>query len=72
MKLIGATSHYVIRELDQGPIIEQGVIRVQPGQSVEEMKKVGRDMEKQVFATALSKALCHKTITYDNRTIVFD
>ena len=72
VKLIGATSHFVIPELDQGPIIEQGVIRVQPGQSIEEMKKVGRDVEKQVFATALSKALNHKTIAYDNRTIVFD
>jgi len=72
VKLIGATSHYVIPELDQGPIIEQGVIRVQPGQSVREMKKAGRDIEKQVFATALPKALHYKTITYDNRTIVFD
>ena len=72
VKLIGATSHFVTPELDQGPIIEQGVIRVQPGQSVEEMKKSGRDIEKQVFATALSKALHHKTITYSNRTIVFD
>lgn len=71
VKLIGATSHYVTPELDQGPIIEQGVIRVQPGFSVAEMKKIGRDIEKQVFATALSKALHHKTITYQNRTIVF-
>ncbi len=72
VKLIGATSHYVIPALDQGPIIEQGVTRVQPGMSIEEMKKAGRDIEKQVFATALTKALHHKTITYDNRTIVFD
>ena len=71
VKLLGATSHYVTPELDQGPIIEQGVIRVQPGQSIDDMKKAGRDIEKQVFATALSKALHHKTITYSNRTIVF-
>lgn len=72
VKLIGATSHYVIPALDQGPIIEQGVIRVQPGDSVEHMKKIGRDVEKQVFAKALEKVLQHKTITYDNKTIVFN
>ena len=72
VKLIGATSHFVTPELDQGPIIEQGVIRVQAGQSVDQMKKTGRDIEKQVFATALGKALNYKTITYSNRTIVFD
>ena len=72
VKLIGATSHYVIPELDQGPIIEQDVIRVEPGVSVDHMKKIGRDVEKKVFATALEKALSHKTITYDNKTIVFN
>ena len=72
VKLIGATSHFVIPELDQGPIIEQGVIRVQPGDSVEHMKKIGRDVEKQVFAKALEKVLQHKTITYENKTIVFN
>lgn len=72
VKLIGATSHYVIPALDQGPIIEQGVIRVEPGDSVEHMKKIGRDVEKQVFAKALEKVLQHKTITYENKTIVFN
>lgn len=72
VKLIGATSHYVIEALDQGPIIEQGVIRVQPGDSVDHMKKIGRDVEKQVFAKALEKVLQHKTITYENKTIVFN
>jgi formyltetrahydrofolate deformylase len=72
VKLIGATSHYVIPALDQGPIIEQDVIRVEPGDSVEHMKRIGRDVEKRVFATALQKTLQHKTITYDNKTIVFN
>ena len=72
VKLIGATSHYVIPALDQGPIIEQDVVRVKPGDSVAHMKRIGRDVEKKVFATALGKALQHKTITYDNQTIVFD
>lgn len=72
VKLIGATSHYVIPALDQGPIIDQGVIGVKPGDSVEHMKKIGRDVEKRVFAKALQKVLQHKTITYDNKTIVFN
>ena len=72
VKLIGATSHYVIPALDQGPIIEQDVVRVKPGDSVEHMKRIGRDVEKKVFAAALEKSLHHKTITYDNKTIVFD
>ncbi|MCL4146998.1 UNVERIFIED_CONTAM: hypothetical protein GTU68_018952 [Idotea baltica] len=72
VKLIGATSHFVIPALDQGPIIEQDVIRVQPGDSIEHLKRVGRDVEKKVFAKALEKTLQHKTITYDNKTIVFN
>jgi len=72
VKLIGATSHFVIPALDQGPIIEQDVIRVEPGDSVEHMKRSGRDVEKKVFANALAKTLQHKTITYDNKTIVFN
>jgi formyltetrahydrofolate deformylase len=72
VKLIGATSHFVIPALDQGPIIEQDVIRVEPGDSIEHLKRVGRDVEKKVFAKALEKTLQHKTITYDNKTIVFN
>jgi len=72
VKLIGATSHFVIPALDQGPIIEQGVIQVEPGDSVEEMKRAGRGVEKRVFGNALGKTLQHKTITYENKTIVFN
>lgn len=72
VKLIGATSHYVITALDQGPIIEQDVVRVPPGISPEQMKRMGRQVEKTVFTHALEKALQHKTITYSNRTIVFN
>ena len=72
VKLIGATSHFVIPALDQGPIIEQDVVRVEPGDSVDHMKRAGRDVEKKVFANALGKTLQHKTITYDNKTIVFN
>ncbi len=71
VKLIGATSHYVTAELDQGPIIEQDVIRVPPGCDADDMRRMGRDIEKQVFATALRKVLTRKTAVHANRTIVF-
>jgi len=71
VKLIGATSHFVTADLDQGPIIEQDVARVGAGASVEDMIKMGRDIEQKVFARAMLKVLEHKVIVYKNRTIVF-
>ncbi|MDB4511843.1 formyltetrahydrofolate deformylase [Arenicella sp.] len=72
VKLMGATSHFVTADLDQGPIIEQDVQRVNPGSSVQQMIKMGRDVERRVFANALLKVLEHKTIVYQNRTIIFN
>lgn len=72
VKLMGATSHFVTPELDQGPIIEQDVQRVNTGSSVQEMIKMGRDVERRVFARALQKVLEHKTIVYKNRTVIFN
>lgn len=72
VKLMGATSHFVIPELDQGPIIEQDVTRIKAGYSVEDLKRIGRDTEKKVFAQALKKVLEHKVIVYEGRTIVFE
>ncbi len=72
VKLIGATSHFVIPELDQGPIIEQDVTRVKAGDSIPKLKQRGRDTEKRVFANALSKVLEHKVIIYKGRTMVFE
>ncbi|RBP52646.1 formyltetrahydrofolate deformylase [Arenicella xantha] len=72
VKLIGATSHFVTAELDQGPIIEQDVARVAPGASVQDMVKMGRDIEQKVFAHALLKVLEHKAIVHKNRTIIFN
>jgi formyltetrahydrofolate deformylase len=72
VKLIGATSQYVTAELDHGPIIEQDVRRVRPGASAQDMLKIGQEIEQQVFAHALLKALEHKIIIYKNRSIVFD
>jgi len=72
VKLIGATSHFVIPALDQGPIIEQDITRVRSGYSVSKMKQIGSDTEKRVFANAIKKVLEHKTIIYKGRTIVFE
>ena len=72
VKLMGATSHFVTPDLDQGPIIEQDVQRVHAGSSVQEMIKLGRDVEQRVFARAILKVLEHKTIVYKNRTIIFN
>lgn len=71
VKLIGATSHFVTKELDQGQIIEQETLRVTHGNSVDEFKTLGRKCEKEVFAVALKKQLENKLIVYKNRAIVF-
>jgi len=72
VKLIGATSHFVTPELDQGPIIEQDVQRVKAGDGVRDMIKMGRDIEQRVFTQAMLKVLEHKVMVHQNRTIVFD
>ena len=72
VKLIGATSHYVTAELDNGPIIEQKVIRVSHRDSVADLIRKGRDLEKVVLARAVRLHLSHRLLTYGNRTVVFD
>ncbi len=71
VKLIGATAHYVISKLDQGPIIEQTVKRIDHRFNVENLKLLGRESEKEVFATAIKKHLENKLIIYKNRVVVF-
>jgi formyltetrahydrofolate deformylase len=71
VKIIGATSHYVTSELDAGPIIEQDVTRISHKDTVEELIKKGRDLEKIVLSRAVEKHIERKTLTYKNRTIVF-
>lgn len=71
VKLIGATAHYVVEELDAGPIIEQGVARVSHRHSVEDLKDLGRDLERQVLARAVRWHLEDRIIPYENKTIVF-
>ncbi len=72
VKLIGATSHYVTTELDNGPIIEQEIMRVSHRDSVEDLIRMGRDLEKVALARAVRLHLMHKILTYGNRTVIFD
>jgi formyltetrahydrofolate deformylase len=72
VKLIGATAHYVIDDLDAGPIIAQDVARVSHADSPATMARRGRDLEASVLATALRAHLEHRVIAYRNRTVVFE
>jgi formyltetrahydrofolate deformylase len=71
VKVIGATSHYVTGDLDQGPIIEQDTIRIDHADSVEELMRLGRDVEAQVLARALRWHLEDRVLVNGNRTVVF-
>ncbi|MDD4952148.1 MAG: formyltetrahydrofolate deformylase [Desulfovibrionaceae bacterium] len=72
VKLIGATAHYVTERLDQGPIIEQDVIRVSHRNNVQDLKVLGRDIERQVMARAVKWHLDDRIIVDRNKTIVFN
>jgi formyltetrahydrofolate deformylase len=72
VKLIGATSHYVTSDLDNGPIIEQEVARVSHRDSVEDLIRKGRDLEKVVLARAVRLHLMRRILTYANKTVIFD
>jgi formyltetrahydrofolate deformylase len=71
VKLIGVTAHYATSELDQGPIIEQDVIRVNHRNSVEELVRKGRDLETAVLARAVRAHLEHRVLVYGRKTVVF-
>jgi formyltetrahydrofolate deformylase len=71
VKLIGATCHYVTAELDEGPIIEQDTRRIDHGDSVEELRRVGRDVERTVLARGLRWHLEDRVLLNGNRTVVF-
>ncbi len=72
VKMIGATSHYVTETLDAGPIIEQDVLRVSHRNSVQDLVRFGRDLEKIVLARAIWSHLQRKVIVHSGRTVVFD
>jgi formyltetrahydrofolate deformylase len=71
VKLIGATAHYVTGDLDEGPIIEQGVARVDHNYTAERLAEVGRDIEQQVLARAVKLQLAHRIVLVGRRTVVF-
>lgn len=71
VKLIGATAHYVTEELDAGPIIEQDVQRVDHRNNIEELKRIGRHVERVVLARAVSWHLEDRILVYGNKTVVF-
>ena len=72
VKLIGATSHYVTAILDDGPIIEQDVIRISHRDQLEDLLQKGRDLEKLVLSRAVRWRIDHRVLTYGNKTVVFD
>ena len=71
VKLIGATSHYVTADLDEGPIIEQDIIRVTHAQSPDDYVSLGRDVESQVLARAIHAHIHNRVFLNGNKTVVF-
>lgn len=71
VKIIGATSHYVTADLDEGPIIEQEIVRVSHVHSVQDFILKGRDLEKIVLARAIKAHIEHKVLVYGNKTVIF-
>lgn len=72
VKMIGATAHYASEELDQGPIIDQDVVRVNHELSPNGLRDVGKDVERRVLAKAVQAHLESRIIMFKNRTVVFD
>ena len=72
VKMIGATSHYVTAELDQGPIIEQAVIECSHRDLVDDLVRKGRDLEKRVLAQAVRNHLDDRILVYAGKTVVFN
>ena len=72
VKLIGATSHYVTEELDEGPIIEQDVIRITHKDSINDLRRKGRDLERLVLARALELHVNNRVLRYGKKTIIFE
>ncbi len=71
VKLIGATCHYVTQDLDEGPIIDQDVIRISHSNTIEDMVRLGKDAEKNVLARGLRLHLEERVIIHENKTVVF-
>ena len=71
VKVIGATAHYVSEVLDEGPIIAQDVARVSHRDDVQELTRIGRDLETVVLARAVRAHVEHRVLAFNNRTVVF-
>src|SRR6266404_900430 len=72
VKLIGATSHYVTETLDDGPIIEQDVVRISHRDQLDDLIQKGRDLEKAVLSRAVRWHIEHRILVYAKKTVVFD
>ena len=72
MKIIGATAHYVTAELDGGPIINQDVARISHRDGVDDMVRIGREVERRVLAQAVRWHLEDRVLVDGNRTVVFE
>ena len=71
VKIIGATSHFVTADLDEGPIIAQGVRKVSHRDRIKDLIRMGKDLEKMVLSEAIYAQLQHRVLPYQNRTVVF-
>jgi formyltetrahydrofolate deformylase len=72
VKLIGATAHYVTEVLDDGPIIEQGVVRISHRDALEDLVEKGRDLEKMVLSRAVRWHIENRILLYENKTVIFE
>ncbi len=72
VKLIGATCHFVTEQLDRGPIIEQGVVRINHSHTIEDMVRLGKDIEKQTLAIGLRNFCQQRIIAQHKKTIIFE
>jgi formyltetrahydrofolate deformylase len=72
VKRIGATAHYATLDLDEGPIIEQDVVRVSHRDTPKDLVRKGRDVERTVLSRAVAWHLDGRVLVYDNKTVVFD
>ena len=72
VKIIGATAHYITKELDEGPILYQDIVKINHKHSINDMVQLGREIERNVLFKAVKAHLDHKVIVYNNKTIVFN
>src|SRR3989338_9722248 len=72
VKIIGATAHFVTADLDQGPIIEQDILRISHRDNIEDLIQKGKDIEKIVLSRAVKYQIDNRILTYSNKTVVFD